>query len=430
MDEEAALRDWVAKHSTRFSKLPGDVQEQIWQEVQEDDFVGSALDPDLPNAKDELLKKVELTIDRRKSWRGRPSPPGRSRRKESIPILRLNKNENARAEAFSICLAEHATASPPVRRFRKNILQGMVLSQEKALALLTSPAAQVMSAEGFAELGIPILEHHATIVSPLTRSSGVDPTNGKWWVEKEEVTLRITWPNGELESPFRRGYQFWGVQHLPWVTLEYRDTEGAHRRIKAWPGTVLGKFSMLVEELTKRYSWTSVESTMFVLTDVLPLIVPLHVSASQSLRIQTSQYENPCSENEGAWPLVMTRQRITLIVDAWVSDNTVQRVYKAAQHEMLKRDNRQLGERTLALVRFLAELKNYEKMTWDERMVAWNRVQTTPTWQYNDVRHFQEACSRAEQAILSPDISLQEGQRSLRQSRKLQHQRLHKAGEC
>src|SRR5262249_35475816 len=159
--DEAALRDWVAKRSPGFRKLSAKLQEKIWQEVKEEDFVGTALEPDLPDAKDELVKKVERIVDRMKSWLGRPSPPGRTRQKAITPLLR--SNERACAEVFSIYIAKHAATTALVRRFRRNVLQGAVLSQEQAIAFLTSPASQILAQEQFEALAIPIVGHNAQV---------------------------------------------------------------------------------------------------------------------------------------------------------------------------------------------------------------------------------------------------------------------------
>ena len=89
--------------------------------------------------------------------------------------------------------------------------------------------------------------------------------------------------------------------------------------------------------------------------------------------------DDPEVFKNASWPLSLDRRQITMTIDAWVSDDTVLQAYREAQRQVLKRDNRPLGEHSLALVRFIAELGTDEKMTWDERMTAWNRARQSST---------------------------------------------------
>jgi len=89
---------------------------------------------------------------------------------------------------------------------------------------------------------------------------------------------------------------------------------------------------------------------MFVLTDVTPFIAPLQVSIRGLSRVANDPFpeddddsDDSGEDKDASWPLALYRRQITP-VDAWVSDDTVLRAYKAAQHKMLKRDK---GQRNL-----------------------------------------------------------------------------------
>lgn len=392
--DEAALRDWVVKRCPSFRKLPAELQEKIWQDVKEEDFVATALDPDLPDAKDELVKKVERIVDRMKSWLGRPSPRGRTRQKEITPVLR--PNERARAEAFSVYIAKHAATTALVRRFRRDILQGAVLSQEQAIAFLTSPASQVLAQEQFEALGIPLVGHNAQVTDHGEKFRIDEGAEGApFLIRTQHVTLQIEWPGGMIEETFEREIQ----DPHPRVPLRcfppllFLDSEGKTQHIVPWEWAILSKLGKLSRDLAQRYRglWTEAQATMFVLTDVTPFIASLQVSIRGLSRVVNDPFpeddDDAGEDKDASWPLALSRRQIILTVDAWVSDDTVLRAYKAAQHEVLKRDNRQLGERAVALVRFLVELEDCEKMTGDARMAAWNRAQTNPDWQYDDMKH-------------------------------------------
>jgi len=201
--DEAALRDWVAKRSPGFRKLPAELQEKLWQEVKEEDFVATALEPDLPDAKDELVKKVECIVDRMKSWLERPSLPGRNRQKETAPILR--PNERTRAEAFSVYIAKQAATTALVRRFQHDILQGAVLSEEQAIAFLTSSASQVLAQEQFGALSIPIVGHNAQVTGHGKEFRIVEDVEGALrLICTLHATLQIEWPGGIIEESFER----------------------------------------------------------------------------------------------------------------------------------------------------------------------------------------------------------------------------------
>ena len=58
----------------------------------------------------------------------------------------------------------------------------------------------------------------------------------------------------------------------------------------------------------------------------------------------------------------------------------------------------------MALVRFRSDTANFEKITWDERMAAWNRQH--PQGQYVNTQRFAGDLSRAEEQMLRPQSAL------------------------
>ena len=97
---------------------------------------------------------------------------------------------------------------------------------------------------------------------------------------------------------------------------------------------------------------------------------------------------------------------ITLTIDPWVSADTVHRIYRQAQRFVLKKDNRPVDDRMLALADFASyhwgTVKG-EKRNWKrELMDEWNEreCEANPEWRDDNADSFARDVDRAKKTIL------------------------------
>ncbi len=103
------------------------------------------------------------------------------------------------------------------------------------------------------------------------------------------------------------------------------------------PGTVLGDLHDKVSRMIRRYPWEEPDAVWFVLTGETPWVPPL-----------TWQFRGT-GPGLDSW----SHGCITLKVEPWVSASVVKRVYSDAQHSLLGKDNKRVGEKNRELFRFV-----------------------------------------------------------------------------
>ena len=130
-------------------------------------------------------------------------------------------------------------------------------------------------------------------------------------------------------------------------------------------------------------------------------------------------------------------QRIRVEFDSGMNLSTVfailQREFREEYRPKgLVRTTRPLGERAIALVRFVC-LDSQEGLTWRERLPLWN--ERFPQWRFKDVRAFQSAFRRAEIQLTGNRgglevlyITLEEYERKMRKWREFHLARLRAKG--
>jgi len=365
-DEE--LRRWLAQRL----RLP-EIPDLLWNHLVEEEYVREARQ--LPaEGREQLVRIAKQRLELARALAGRRTPPGRAVSTEMGPVL--STYEVARPAAVGALVAAQAAATPRVRDFRWEILGGRDLSPEEARRLVASPAAQALVPGTFARHGIPLVGHEARVVG--VRHS--DPGASRW---SREVTVAVEWEGGSCEET--RPWS--GSGPRPYLALAAFDERWREERVPVFRGSLLDEVRELAGWLAREHGWLEPQATWFVLTGSVVPRLPLRVAIN------------------GRAGYGHTSCRVTLDVEPWVSADTVLRAYRDVQRRVLPGDNRPVGERSLALARFVAEQeRDGERRTWRVLRTRWNEAH--PDQPYEEDRRFRRDVVRANQILLFPPYRL------------------------
>jgi hypothetical protein len=288
-----------------------------------------------------------------------------------------------------------------VKGFRVKYLDDKLLSPEQARTLLDSPVAARWSHLAFRTLRLPVIGHtyHATdgmsdetgaysLVEVPLPSSKVESFKdrrplraGAWELPNERADARSN------ERPMR--------ELKPWKIVPYPGEDGFTHRVLVEKQSVLGVLYDIVGRLVQRYPWDETDGVWFVLTGQTPHVAPLTWQARWfSVGIPEDSF---------------TYGFVTLKIEPWVDPKLVWKVYTEIQRGLRKgRRNRQLGDKSLELLRFVNEQANVSTLTRSERrkvapelVAAWDKGHPNDSFE-GDTREFWKAYHRARQAVMSP----------------------------
>src|SRR5215213_2345508 len=334
----------------RFKELRVELQKElgkaaisgpVWEQLEEDGHVENYLDrlvqsEDVKGEAGRLLRYSEKVI---KQGGGRPRPPTR---KELVEI-ELDEGERAHAEALRHYLVRQAATLPEVRQFRDERLGGNVLVSERAEEFLRAEELEGLSEEELNE-------------DPSYASSYAVHLDG---LSREELK--------GLVIPSRRRGGYLGERSAFYEELSgyvwFREEE---KQID------LGELSLWLASV---YPWEPEDAAWFVLTGEPPEVISLNLSYHPA------------------------RGVFTLAFAPWISEETLRRAYRKARDRAHGgEDNRQPGEKALALLRFVSERTPWgETPKWTPLMTAWNEDDDTqPKWRFSGVSQFRKTYLRAE----------------------------------
>lgn len=318
---------------------------------------------------------------------------------ESRPgVPSLNKHERERGRAFAEYLAKAAEGEPSVQNFRRRMLGAEMLTRDQAQDLISSPALSFLSPGWFLVRHMPILGNRIRVLGEERRPWPKFPDHA-------DLLVHLELPDGhtEVEDILIMSNQQPDTLILPHMT------ELSRREIPVWPGSVLGILRNLSVALSDHYTWRQEDAAWFVLTGEPPIASPLSWS--------TRRYGEHDFEH---WV-------ISLNVAPWVSAETAASFYRYVQRSRLRRSNRPIAERNIALFRFvLRHLQpdpdkvnaTYGRIgiptsmisrgrasvlsspTWRTLLKLWNEEH--PGWKYEDVRLFSRDFYRTHKAISRP----------------------------
>lgn len=312
--------------------LAGRLTVELWDFLDGEGYVNAVLDPNEPETLNDLAVKARKVL----AVSGAKQPA-------NAPKMLLEKNtidktskgadrHRMRQKALSVLFAKHAKQDEHVNFFRKKFLSK--------------------------EFPLP-------------------------WEKVENWIFRAEYE--EIKKHKKETY--WAYAG----TLEYGvpGTQYAHRVPVAKDGK-LNALRVISEYLAYKYRWTEAQATVFVLTDVPPLV---------------TTHESSSTHGE---PLSVT-SRITLTLDPVLTDKEVAAIYRRARQRMLKKDKkgkvrfRVLGDKAHSLAIF--EAKRPEGKTYKEKMKSWNKEVSKehPEWKYEQESIFGRDCKKATQRLLEPD---------------------------
>ena len=249
-----------------------------------------------------------------------------------------------RAEVLSLLLATDAARDERVQVFRRERLKGEPVSPETVAEWV-----QARRDEPTVWLRVPVA------------ASRLQP--------QADGRLRISPPLDADEQL---------VSSWEQRRLQFLDGHGIPDSVATTTGGTLEELRSLGEALAAGYGWTPAQATVFVLTDAVPLLEEIHVQAV--LR------HHPAAN------------RIVLEVDPSARPDRVKAAYQEQRAKLLGRKPQPLGEKALALARFVAE--SDPGSTWRARLDAWNLAY--PDWVYgpDGERNFHRDATAAQRRLL------------------------------
>lgn len=303
-------------------------------------------------------------------------------------VLQHASNERDRAAAFSEYLAlAVAVENHAVQRFRRRILGGILLAPEQAHDLVESPAAERFPITWFKRFRVPVVGHSATF-DPL--AEGFDE-EGPYRLAR----MRVNPPGITRLIRYRPLFvEYSRLEDIPTLVLPHRSGAPNVPRLVS-RGSVLDELREVSEELSALCPpWEEAQAAWFTLTDEVPSV--------SALTGKVNVTKNSVA-NYG---------KISLSVEPWISADSVRQAYQDMQKAVLRRKNRPIFERNLAVFRFVvAELRSLlprdqmwrlhsmEVPSWRALCARWNR-EVRQEWRYEDVRHFRRAFVRGMSSIV------------------------------
>ncbi len=293
-----------------------------------------------------------------------------------------------RSKAHEEVMARLAEQDREVVDFRRDYLNGEVLTPEEAYTFIESSAARYLPPELFREWGIPVRGHETEVLD----ESYSDPLAAEI---DYSVTLRVSPPRiiktvryAPSNSPashdrkvdwryFRRreshGSDGSYESVVPLRTLSYRGPNGLKKRTHVWPGSLLDELRrrsiQVAALLPKSYEWAEEDMVWLFLTGAVPQPHTL------TMRVQFG--------GGGA--------RIEMAMPPWISVETVEKNYRSAQRWLLTKSNHALSLRRLAVLRFVEEARRAEgrEPPFTQLLSRWN--EQYPAWKYKDFRGLAQA---------------------------------------
>jgi hypothetical protein len=190
------------------------------------------------------------------------------------------------------------------------------------------------------------------------------------WTAVEPWVKSQATEDGEPTPGPRGGFLEYGVPDDNWRRLQPVAERG-----------VLGSLRALAARLAKHYRWQEAQAVLFVLTDMIPRVSPLHVEMNWTCPFEAMS-------------------RITLTVDPALSPREVVDAYRKVRARFLGPRYRALSEKHVALALFAA--RKPDGTTWREAMLSWNTA--NKKWAYSRETNFARDCTQALRRLLHPTL--------------------------
>jgi hypothetical protein len=302
--------------------------------------------------------------------------------------IELSDYEYERNEAYAEVMARLINQAREVVDFRRDYLNGEVLTPAQAYTFIESSAARYFPPEIFREWGIPTRSHKIELLAesysdPLTADIDYNVT---LHVTPPGVTKTVRYAPSNTFAPHGRKFD-WQYNRMseslgsggsyervvPLQALSYRGPDGLRKRTHVWPGSLLDELRRcsirLADRLPKSYEWTEEDMVWLILTGGVPeprtLTMRVHFGGS------------------GA--------RINMAMPPWISAETVEKNYRNAQRRILIKSNHALSLRRLAVLRFVEAATRIDgkRPPFPQLLAQWNEQH--PAWRYQDYRGLAQA---------------------------------------
>ncbi|MEO8501291.1 MAG: hypothetical protein ABI565_10280 [Vicinamibacteria bacterium] len=284
--------------------------------------------------------------------------------KSSVPRRLLKAHEHGRADYQTERVAGMARAERDVSLLRTHLFGGQVLTKDESARLLESVAVGLLPPLYFSAKQIPLGGHDSRVCLP---DGSAPPAWGP------ELLLRIEWGASTFDYPYQRSWLKEQSHCRDNVTFTH-DGMCVHMA-SAHPDSVLDKLWQSSQRLAAVYPWEPHEALRFLLTDEAPTLDPakVHVRASYGTR--------------------GTFASITMVIDPWLSSESVKAIYSDAQRRHFKRVSRAPRRSQFSLFDFVD--RNHEgagKMNWPALLEQWKT--SKPPARFSDRRTLARAYRR------------------------------------
>ena len=334
------VHDYDEIRSALARRLGHEPKEAVWNRLVEDDHVREVW---LDIAEIDYLEEKYCEFNRIPRELSQPA-------KSSMD----NGNRQLRLQILSDLTARQAAKEKGVKTFRQQHLTGRLLKREEVGKWIERQAAVDGPASRY--LRIPIPDGY----EPIRR-------NGRTFTEPT-LTISDTSP----------------ATHVDVELLAYASPDDQWvRRIPVKHGGTLDRLRALSQLLARRYKWMEAQATIFVLTDVSPLLSSLR----GGFRIEFNQ---PISS------------RITMEIDPTLTPEEVAKQYKKLRASLIGARYRSLSEKHLRLAEFYRGHKP-DGTTWAKLMEEWNHSQDRE-WRYIRFETFARDCKQAWQRLMGQDL--------------------------
>jgi hypothetical protein len=244
-----------------------------------------------------------------------------------------------RAHILAVLRARDAAEEPDVIGFRKDVLNGKLLSPQAISAWIDTHAKSGVGSS------------YAEIVLAENESPAFDKKTGTF-VLTAKRSLTVTGQTTKF--------------------LEYGSPEGWVKRVPAKAGSTIDHLRHLSERLAVRYRWQKAQATNFILTDAPPFTAGVESSVS----------------------LGPTSAVITLSLDVALTPRQVADAYRRIKKALLKSQRtKQLSIKHMRLATFS------HAQDWKQEMAKWNKK--NPKWKYQTVAIFRRDALKARERLLS-----------------------------
>jgi hypothetical protein len=367
MHEIEDLRYAFYRH---YSELDNKLLDKIWEKLVSEGNVERALNDPAESALNVLLDDAKPIVDGAKMQKELselpdfddrlPGRQGKLEERQETPP-RLDAFEQERAVAFEEHVARIAADDPLVRHYRDRVLDGQLLTAERAQSLVSTPASWFLSREMFDRLGVSVGEQVTGLVVEHDRP-GVNHGH-----RANNLTLRVEPPGVEVTE----------TRSLHLRPLEYISETDGRDLILMDTRSILGELAELVDKLAVAYPWPSkAEIASFVLTGAPPAVPPVRASHSQKV--------NPYPPTSPFGGFEYTT--ITVTAAHWVPLKDVEAAWREEKREVSgDHKYRRIEEKGLKMIRFIAGCNEPPK---GHRLLeAWNNtewVKKSPKWSYDE----------------------------------------------